>query len=110
MYARVATFEGGDPSLIDEQVAEMKEQMTASRSGDLPSDAPPQVRTLMDTVVRFMELVDRQSGASVGIAFCETEDAMRRADEALNEMSPPEGGPKRTGVQIYEVVLDEDFR
>jgi hypothetical protein len=109
MYARLARFEGNDPSLVDEQVAEMRQQMTAARSGELPPGAPEQVRTLMDTVSRFMELVDRSSGVSVGIAFCETEDDMRRADAALNEMSPPEGGPRRTAVDIFEVVLDESF-
>jgi RecB family exonuclease len=109
MYARVARFEGNDPSLIDEQVAEMKQQMSAAGSGELPADAPEQARTLMDTVTRFMELVDRESGTSLGIAFCETEEDMRRADAALNEMSPPEGGPRRTGVDIFEVVLDESF-
>ena len=110
MYARVARFEGNDPSLIDEQVAEMKRQMSAARSGELPAETPEQARTLMDTVSRFMELVDRESGTSLGIAFCETEEDMRRADEALNEMSPPEGGPRRTAVDIFEVVLDESFR
>ena len=110
MYARVARFEGGDPSRIDEQVTEMKEQMAAARSGNLPAAAPEQVRTLMDTVTRFLELVDRSSGASLGIAFCETEEDVQRAHAALNEMSPPEGGPKRTSVDILEVVLDENFR
>ena len=110
MYARVARFEGGDPSRIDEQVTEMKEQMAAARTGNLPADAPEQVRTLMDTVSRFLELVDRSSGASLGIAFCETEEDVQRAHAALNEMSPPEGGPKRTSVDIFEVVLDENFR
>jgi hypothetical protein len=109
MYARVATFEGGDPSLIDDQVDEMRRQMTTARSGDLPEGAPEQVRTLMETVVRFMELVDRESGESVGIVYAQTEDGIQRAHQALNEMSPPEGGPKRTGVKIYEVVLDESF-
>jgi hypothetical protein len=109
MYARVATFEGGDPSLMDDQVDEMRRQMTTARSGDLPEGAPEQVRTLMETVVRFMELVDRESGESVGIVYAQTEDGIQRAHQALNEMSPPEGGPKRTGVKIYEVVLDESF-
>lgn len=109
MYARVATFEGGDPSLIDDQVDEMRRQMTTARSGDLPEGAPEQVRTLMETVVRFMELVDRESGESVGIVYAQTEDGIQRAHQALNEMSPPEDGPKRTGVKIYEVVLDESF-
>jgi hypothetical protein len=35
---------------------------------------------------------------------------MRRADEALNAMSPPSGAMgRRTGVEIYEVALDESF-
>jgi hypothetical protein len=110
MYARVARFEGGDPSRIDDQIAEMREQMASARSGELPAGAPEQARTLMDTVSRFMELVDRQSGTSLGIAFCETEDAMRRADAALNEMSPPADGPRRTAVDIFEVALDESFK
>ncbi len=50
MYARVARFEGRDTSRIDEQTAEMKRQMDAGRSGDLPDGAPEQVRTLMETV------------------------------------------------------------
>ena len=62
----------------------------------------------METVSRFVELVDRKTGASIGFAFAETEDDMRRADEALNAMSPPEdSGMRRTGVEIYEVALDE---
>ena len=109
MYARVAMFEGGDPSLIDDQVEEMRQQMATARSGELPEGAPEQVRTLMETVVRFVELVDRESGESVGIVYSQTEDGIQRAHQALNEMSPPEGGPKRTGVKIYEVVLDESF-
>jgi hypothetical protein len=42
--------------------------------------------------------------------FAETEDDVRRADETLNAMSPPEdSGMRRTGVEIYEVALDESF-
>jgi hypothetical protein len=71
--------------------------------------APEQVRMLMETVVRFVELVDRESAESVGIVYAETEDAIQRAHSALNEMSQPEGGPKRTSVKICEVVVDESF-
>ena len=63
----------------------------------------------MDTVSRFLELVDRSSGASLGIAVCETEEDMQRAHAALNEMSPPTEGLKRTSVEIFEVALDENF-
>jgi hypothetical protein len=34
---------------------------------------------------------------------------MRRADEALNAMSPGEGMGSRTSVEIYEVLVDESF-
>ncbi len=105
MYARVARFEGGDPSRIDEDIADMKRQMDAARSGDVPE----QVRTLMDTVTRWVELVDRTSGASVAMAFCKTEEDARRADAALDSMSPSEDAIKRTSVDIFEVVLDESF-
>jgi hypothetical protein len=110
VYARIARFEGGDPGRIDAQVAEMRMQMQGARSGELPADAPEGVRTLMETVSRFMHFVDRKSGTSVGIAFCETEDDLQRADAALNQMSPEEGSGLRTSAEIFELALDESFR
>jgi hypothetical protein len=109
MYARIARFEGGDASRIDAQVAEMKMQMQSAKSGGLPADAPAGAQTLMETVSRFMHFVDRQSGTSVGIAFCETEEQIRRADAVLNEMSPEEGSGRRTSAEIFELALDESF-
>jgi hypothetical protein len=111
MYARVARFEGGDVATIDAQIAEMKSQIEGTRTSGLPADAPAEMRTLTETVSRFVELVDRKTGTSLGISFCETEEEMRRADEALNQMSPPDdSGVHRTSVEIYEVALDETFR
>jgi len=110
MYARIARFGGLDPSRIDEQVAEMRKQIDESRaSGGLPPGAPEQVQTLMETVNRVLQIVDRESGRALGIVFCETEEDMRRADAALNDMSPGEGGGRRASVEIYEVMLDETF-
>lgn len=110
MYARVARFEGLDPSQIDQGVEEMKRQMDAGRaSGELPPGAPEQARTLMETVKRVVQLVDRERGAALGIVYCESEDDLQRADAALNEMSPGAGGGRRTGVEMYEVVVDEAF-
>jgi hypothetical protein len=110
MYVRIARFEGGDVDRLDEQIAEMKGQIDAVRSGGLPADAPAALKTLTETVTRFVELVDRKSGTSIGMTFCETEDDMRSADEALDSMSPDEGGGRRTSVEIYEVALDEQVR
>ena len=109
MYARIARFEGLDASRVDEQVAEIKAQIDEGRSGDLPAGAPEEVRTLMETVKRVLQLGDRESGTAIGVVFCASEEDMRRADAALNEMSPGEGAGRRTGVEIYEVMLDETF-
>ena len=109
MYARVARFEGLDPGTIDAQVADMKQQMEAARSGNIPEEAPEEVTTLMETIVRFAQFVDRESGQGLAIAYCETEEDLRRANEALNAMSPGEGGGRRTSLEMYEVVLEESF-
>ena len=105
MYARIARFEGGDPGAVDQQIAEMRTQV----EGEPPPDAPEEVRTLMETVSRFMQLVDRESATFVGITFCETEDDMRRANEALDRRPVREGGG-RTAVDIFEVAIDKSFR
>ena len=97
MYARVARFEGLDRDRIDEDIAEMKRQMDAGRSGDLPEGAPEEARALMETVTRWVQLVDREKGTAVGIAFCASEEDARRADEVLNAMSPGEGQGRRIG-------------
>ena len=46
-----------------------------------------------------MELADRTSGVSPGIAFCKTEEDGRRADATLDSMSPSEdaGSDPRSG-------------
>jgi hypothetical protein len=110
MYARIARFEGGDPGTVDAQIAEMRGQLESAGSGELPAEAPEEVRTLMETVARFMQLVDRESATFVGITFCETEEDMRRANEALERMSPSEGGGGRTALDIFEVAIDQSFR
>jgi hypothetical protein len=109
MYARIARFEGLDASKIDEGTAEMRRQLEAVRSGNLPEGAPEGAQELMRTVKRWVQLVDRANGNAVGIAFCDTEDDLRRADAALNAMSPGEGEGQRTSVDLLEVVIDESF-
>ena len=109
MYARIARFEGGDPGAVDEQIAEMRTQLEGVKAGEMPADAPAEVRTLTETVARFIQLVDRESATFVGITFCETEEQMRRADEALNRMSPDAGVGGRTAVDIFEVAIDQSF-
>ena len=107
MHVRIARFEGVDVGSIDEQIAEMRRQM---QSGELPPDAPAEVKTLMETVNRFVQLVDRDNGVTLSLAFSNSADDMRRADEALNAMSPPSDAMgRRTTVEMYEVALDQSF-
>jgi hypothetical protein len=109
MYVRIARFEGVDPSRIDAQTAELQQQIDVARRGEGPAEFADQSRVLMDTVTRFVQLVDRERGTSLGVAFVETEDDLRRADEAFDAMSPGEGGGRRTSVEHYEVAIDEPF-
>ncbi len=109
MYVRAARFEGIDPNQVDEQIAELRRQVEGGGSGQLPDDAPPEAKVLMETVTRFVQLVDRKSGTFLALAYCRSEDDLRRADEALNAMSPGEGGGRRTSVEHYEVAIDQSF-
>jgi hypothetical protein len=52
-------------------------------------------------------LVDRGSGKNTSLIFCATEDELRKADEALNQMTP-QGETRRTEVQLLEVAIDKD--
>jgi hypothetical protein len=46
----------------------------------------------------------------VALVFCETEEDLRKADEALNEMSPSsEAAGRRVSVGMYEVMTDHDL-
>jgi hypothetical protein len=55
-------------------------------------------------------LIDRKAGRGLGITLFETEDDLRKGDEALNKMSPPdvEGG-RRASVEVYEVVFKREL-
>lgn len=109
MFVRIARFEGLDTSGIDEQAAEMRRQIESARAGDVPAEIADQIEKLRGTVKRFYQLVDRETGTALGVVFCETEDDLRQADAALNEMSPGDEQGRRTGVETYEVVLDQSF-
>jgi len=109
MYVRAARFEGMEQAQMEEEIAELRRQVEAGARGETPEGAPPEAKVLMETVVRFMQLVDRESGNSLALSFCRTEDDLRRADEALNAMTPPAGAGRRTSVDRYEVAIDQSF-
>jgi hypothetical protein len=96
VYVRMARFEGGDLAQADQAVARVREQMQGDR--------PPG----LEGARRFLMLVDRQSGRGLGVTFFDSEEDLRRGDEALNAMTP-EGGARRMSIEMYEVALDEQF-
>ena len=91
MYARIATFES-DPSTIDEAINQVRSEV---ESDETPAGLEG---------AKMMMLVDRATGRGLGVTIFETEEAMRRGDEALNAMNPG-ASERRTSVEFYEVPV-----
>jgi hypothetical protein len=91
MYARVATFES-DPTNVDDAIGMVRAEV---ESGDTPAGLEG---------ARMLMLVDRETGKGIGITLFDSEEAMRRGDEALDAMSPG-GSERRTSVEFYEVPV-----
>ena len=90
MYARIATFES-DPAKMDQAIEMVRSEVAGS--------APPGLEG-----AKMLMLVDRASGKGVGITLFESEEAMRRGDEALNSMDPG-SSERRTSVEFFEVPV-----
>jgi hypothetical protein len=91
MYARVATFES-DPANVDAAIDMVRAEVESGNT-------PPGLEG-----AKMLMLVNRESGKGLGVTLFESEDAMRRGDEALNAMSPG-GTERRTSVEFYEVPV-----
>ena len=91
MYARVATFQS-DPAEVDDAIEMVRGEV---ESGEAPEG-------LMGA--RMLMLVNRETGKGLGVTLFDSEEAMRRGDEALNAMSPG-GTERRTSVEFYEVPV-----
>jgi len=52
----------------------------------------------------MLMLVNRQTGKGLGVTLFESDEAMRRGDEALNAMNPS-SGEQRTSVEFFEVPV-----
>jgi heme-degrading monooxygenase HmoA len=72
MYARVTTIEGA-PDKMDDAARHVREQTL------------PQLQQ-MDGFKGFVSLGDRQSGKVLGVAFWESEDALRATEEAVSDV------------------------
>ena len=90
MYARIATFES-DPANVDDAINMVRSEVAG--------ETPPGLEG-----AKMLMLVNRETGKGVGITLFESEEAMRRGDEALNAMNPG-GTERRTSVEFYEVPV-----
>ena len=97
VYARVATWEGGDADQVRASIAGIKEE---SASG--PPEGFPAVGLLI--------LHSGDGSKVLGITLFDTESDMKQGDETLNSMSPPgqDGMGKRTSVEMFEVGVKRD--
>jgi hypothetical protein len=92
VYARVATFDS-DPARVDEAIEMVRSEVD---SGETPSALEG---------AKMLMLVNRETGKGVGITLFDTEEAMRRGDEALNAMNPG-GSERRVSVEFFEVPVE----
>ncbi len=90
MYARVATFEG-DPAKVDDAIAMVREEIAG--------ETPPGLEG-----AKMLMLVNRKTGKGVGVTLFDSEEAMRRGDEALNAMNPG-ASERRVSVEFFEVPV-----
>jgi hypothetical protein len=90
LWARVARFEG-DPGNVDARIERLRATID---SGALPSELAG---------AKLMLLVDRESGGMLGVTLFESEEAMRKGDEAMNAGAGHAGS--RSWVEFYEVPL-----
>jgi hypothetical protein len=92
-------FEGGTAEGLDAEIAEINKQIS---SGEIPP--------CLEGVKRFVDAVNREEGTGVALVFCDTEDQVRKADEALNKMSPTSGSSgRRVSAGVYEVAIDQQM-
>ena len=96
MYARVARFEGREPTMTDDLIARAREV----GPGSVP-DAKG-----------FLGLFDRERGNAISVVFFDSAEAIRNSEQAFEDMAqhfPPEMRGRRTSVDVCEVeIFDGD--
>jgi hypothetical protein len=97
MFARVATFEGGDRDRLSD--------LNEERMRDGTMNPPDGVRSLL-------VLEDRDADRHLFLTFFETREAMEAAEARFEQMGdeiPEELRGRRIGVDVYEVALSLDM-
>ena len=94
MYARIARWEGAEAEALRASAREMEGQVDSGPPEGVPAKG-------------FTILIDPDNGRSLAIALFESEEDLRKGDEALNAMTPSDDGSgRRTSVEKYEVSID----
>jgi hypothetical protein len=93
MYARVVRFTDVNP----ERIAEIDER--AEQEGPPPDVPAKSIRVV----------VDESQSTAVVILFFETEEDMRKGDEALNQMDSADTPGTRASVDQGEVKVERDM-
>ena len=96
MYARITTLEGA-PDKMDDAWRHIQEQVL------------PQLQQ-MDGFNGFLALGDRQSGKVLGVAFWESEEALRDTEVPVSKVrseAAQAAGGTVAGVEQYEVIAYE---
>jgi hypothetical protein len=105
MHVRVARFEGADASRMDEEYEQFRKMVRAT---ERPESLSEEVfETLRGKVRRVVSLADREKGVSLDMTFTDNAEDAQAVHEALDSLTPPEGAGRRTSVEIYELMLDE---
>ena len=90
MYARIATFES-DPANVDAAIKMVRKEVEGNTPAGLEG-------------AKMLMLVNRETGKGLGVTLFDSEEALRRGDEALNAMSPG-ATERRTSVEFFEVPV-----
>ncbi len=96
MYARVATFEGGD----DERLRQINEERM--KAGTMPNP---------EGMKSGLVLSDKERGQRMFIALFDSADAIKAAEQQFDQMGeeiPEDIRGRRTSVGVYEVVWQGD--
>ncbi len=96
MHARVSTIQGS-PGKVDDVLRQTQEQTL------------PQLQK-MEGFKGFVALGDRQSGKVLGVAFWESEEALRATEQAVSDVRSGAAGAADgivASVEEYEVLVNE---
>jgi hypothetical protein len=91
MYARVATF-ASDPADVDQAIEVVRSSVESEETPEGLEGA------------KMLMLVNRETGKGLGVTLFQSQEDMRRGDEALNAMNPS-GTERRTSVEFFEVPV-----